>query len=233
MSLLRTAGDVFRPGDPRPVRAVEQEIRDELDFHLKMRELENVRAGMPADEARRDAARRFGDFGRIYQACRRIDLGERIMLQRIQAALTVVLLAAVVFLGVGFYRAQRANEAATAQMMQTLQTLLNGAAPTVVQTTPANGAVNVDPAALTEIRVTYSRPMLDGSWSWVQMSEETYPETTGRAHYLADRKTCVLPVKLKPGKSYIISLNSENYTNFADANGRPAVPYLLQFSTRP
>ena len=73
---------------------------------------DNVKAGMSADEARQDAVNRFGDFERIHKACRRTLLGERIMLQRVQAVLTLVLLGAVIFMGMEVYRGQRANEAA-------------------------------------------------------------------------------------------------------------------------
>ena len=104
------------------------------------------------------------------------------------------------------------------------------APPVVVQTVPMAGATNVDPA-LAEIHVTYSKAMLDGDWSWLSGSEGSYPKTTGNPHYLEDGRTCVLPVKLEPGKFYALWLNSEQFKNFKDADGRPAVPYLLTFTT--
>jgi RNA polymerase sigma-70 factor (ECF subfamily) len=42
----------------------------------------------------------------------------------------------------------------------------------------------------------------------------------------------VLPVRLEPGKVYAIWLNSGKFTNFKDADGQSAVPYLLVFKTR-
>src|SRR5512133_1502876 len=39
-----------------------REIDDELAFHLDMRTHDNVASGMPAEEARRDARRRFGNI---------------------------------------------------------------------------------------------------------------------------------------------------------------------------
>ena len=120
MSWLQTLAFVPRPPDSRPIREIEQEILDELEFHVEMRTLDNVSAGMSAAEARQDAMRRFGDFERIRKACRQTLLGERIMLQRVQAVLTLVLLGAVVFMGVALYRGQQANEAATARMMEML-----------------------------------------------------------------------------------------------------------------
>ena len=48
----------------------------------------------------------------------------------------------------------------------------------------------------------------------------------------ADKRTCVLPVKLEGGKTYVIWLNSERFNNFKDPQRRPAIPYLLVFETR-
>lgn len=107
---------------------------------------------------------------------------------------------------------------------------LDSAPPVVVKTAPVAGATGID-AGLAEIQVTYSKAMQDGNWSWCTWSQENYPETTGKPRYLADGRTCVLPVKLQPGKFYAIWLNSEKFKNFKDAEGRPAVPYLLTFST--
>jgi len=42
----------------------------------------------------------------------------------------------------------------------------------------------------------------------------------------------VLPVKLEPGKTYAVWVNSEKFDNFKGADGRSAVPYLLVFKTR-
>lgn len=109
--------------------------------------------------------------------------------------------------------------------------LVRGMQPVVVQTTPRSGDTQVDPAT-SEIRVTYSKDMQDGSWSWSQISDESFPQTTGSPRYLDDKRTCVLPVKLQPGKTYVIWLNSNRFTNFKDADGQAAVPYLLVFETK-
>ena len=104
--------------------------------------------------------------------------------------------------------------------------------PVVVRTVPEAGDTQVDAATTTEIRVTFSKDMADKSWSWSQISEESYPETTGKAHYDKDKRTCVLPVKLEPSKSYSIWINSDKFDNFKDTDGRSAVPYLLVFETK-
>jgi len=247
MSWLDTLAIFPRPPDSRPIRQVEQEILDELDFHIEMRTLDNINAGMSPPTARQDAVNRFGDFRRIHQACRRTILGERIMLQRIQAVLTIILLLAVVFIGLEFYRWQETQQATMTQMTKTLDrmegsstpekqekllgAIVDAKPPIVVKTMPETGAADVDPA-LAEIRVTYSKEMMDHRWSWSQTSDETFPETNGDPQYEADGKTCVLPVKLRPGKEYEILLNSDKFKNFRDRQNNSAVPYLLRFKTR-
>lgn len=103
--------------------------------------------------------------------------------------------------------------------------------PVVIKTVPESGADNVDPGS-SEIRVTFSKEMQDGSWSWTTLSQESFPKTDGKPRYLADNRTCVLPVKLEPGRTYAIWVNSKKFDNFKDTKGRPAVPYLLVFKTR-
>ncbi|MCW5552912.1 MAG: HEAT repeat domain-containing protein [Verrucomicrobiae bacterium] len=107
---------------------------------------------------------------------------------------------------------------------------LESAPPVVVKTVPVAGATDVDPG-LTELRVTFSKAMQDGSWSWSTWGEENFPETTGAPRYLGDARTCVLPVKLQPNKFYATWLNSDKFQNFTDTNGQAAVPYLLTFFT--
>jgi hypothetical protein len=102
--------------------------------------------------------------------------------------------------------------------------------PVVVKTVPEAGDTKVDPATA-EIKVTFSKKMADGSWSWTQISKETFPTIAGKSRYESDGKTCVLPVKLEPGKTYVLWLNSQKFGNFRDAKGRSAVPYLLVFET--
>jgi RNA polymerase sigma-70 factor (ECF subfamily) len=103
--------------------------------------------------------------------------------------------------------------------------------PVVIRAMPQSGAADVDPA-LTELRVTFSKTMRDGSWSWTIWGEEHFPRMTGPPRFLGDGRTCALPVKLEPGTVYAIWLNSEYHNDFKDTGGRPALPYLLIFETR-
>ena len=108
---------------------------------------------------------------------------------------------------------------------------IQGLPPVVVKTIPESGSVDVDPA-LSEIRVTFSKEMLDGGWSCVNLSKESFPASAGDPKFDQDKRTFVLPVRLEPGKTYAILFNTEKYKNFKDAKRNPAMPYLLIFETR-
>jgi Bacterial Ig-like domain len=108
---------------------------------------------------------------------------------------------------------------------------LESARPVVIKSVPEAAADNVDPAT-TQISVTFSKPMQAGTWSWCVLSKESYPGTSEAPKYLEDKRTCVLPVKLQPGKTYAVWINSEKFFEFKDTKGQPAVPYLLVFRTR-
>ncbi len=105
--------------------------------------------------------------------------------------------------------------------------------PVVVKTFPQAGDTKVDPA-ISEVRVTFSKDMMTNNmWSWVIHTKDSFPEIAGKVRYLADGRTCVLPVKLYPGRKYAIWFNSPNYKHnaFRDRANNPAVPYLLVFET--
>jgi hypothetical protein len=104
--------------------------------------------------------------------------------------------------------------------------------PSVIKTVPQSGDMTVDAAGTTQIKVSFSKEMMDGSWSWSQMSKETFPAMVGTPKYLEDKKTCVIDVKLEPNKTYIIWVNTQKFTGFKDVDGNSAVPYLLVFQTK-
>jgi len=108
---------------------------------------------------------------------------------------------------------------------------LKSVPPVVVKTIPVAGNDEVA-ASVTEIKVTFSKNMADGSWSWSTLSKDSFPKINGKPKYLDDNRTCVLPVQLEPGKTYAIWINSDKFRNFKDADGLSAVPYLLVFKTR-
>ena len=107
--------------------------------------------------------------------------------------------------------------------------------PVVVSTFPQSGDTAVDPK-IKELRVTFSKDMNTIGWAWCRKSEETFPEGPGGTHYLDDKRTCVFPVNLEPGKSYVVFINAwskeKAFDAFSDKNGLPAFPYVLVFETR-
>jgi hypothetical protein len=104
-------------------------------------------------------------------------------------------------------------------------------APVVVKTVPEAGTKDVPPGEY-EIKITFSKEMSDGSWSWSSAWNNSTPDGIGAPYYDADHKTCILKVKLEPDKTYGYWINSEKFHNFRDTQGHPAIPYLLVFHTK-
>ena len=104
--------------------------------------------------------------------------------------------------------------------------------PAVVSTIPQCGDTAVD-AGLKEIRVTFSKDMMTKEmWSICQVSDDSFPASAGDIHYLGDKRTCVFPVKLEPGKTYVLWFNTGKFASFRDTANNSAIPYLLVFKTR-
>ena len=104
-------------------------------------------------------------------------------------------------------------------------------APRVVRTSPSAGSV-LAPGPLT-LSVTFDQPMMGNSFSYVQKSAETFPHCGFPAKLLADQRTFTVSCTLEPGRHYEIWFNSPPYMNFKSANGVPAEPHQLLFSTKP
>ncbi|MEN6625301.1 MAG: tetratricopeptide repeat protein [Candidatus Sumerlaeia bacterium] len=105
-------------------------------------------------------------------------------------------------------------------------------APQIVSMEPANGAADVDAAAVKELKVEFDVPM-GGGFSWCGGGDHypTVPQGQ-RPRWSDDRKTCYLPVQLKPGWSYQLGLNSPSFQNFRSADGIPLSPVLYEFRTK-
>jgi hypothetical protein len=102
-------------------------------------------------------------------------------------------------------------------------------APRVTELSPPDGAESVDPST-TVLRARFDRPM-EASWSWVSEGA-SFPQTTGEAYFESDGLTAALPVKLEPGRAYVVWLNSDEYRLFRDHAGIPAPPLRWTFRTR-
>ena len=103
-----------------------------------------------------------------------------------------------------------------------------GGVPMLVKTDPAIGAKDVDPA-LKELKLTFDKDMA-GGFSWTG-GGEYHPKGTDRPRWL-DKRTCVMPVALEPGKYYIVGINSKSHQNFRSEAGQPTPPRVLYFVTK-
>lgn len=103
------------------------------------------------------------------------------------------------------------------------------AAPAVVRTGPATGAV-IAPGPFT-LSVTFDQAMSDGSFSFVQKSAETFPNCAFPAQLSSDKRTFTVRCTSEPDRNYEIWFNSPPYMNFKGANGVPSEPYQLLFRT--
>ncbi|MGA2027322.1 MAG: Ig-like domain-containing protein [Syntrophobacteraceae bacterium] len=112
------------------------------------------------------------------------------------------------------------------------ETTVKSMPPSVVKTVPQSGDTTVDATVTKQITVIFSKKMTDGSWSWAQMSKETFPEVVGKPKYLDDQRTCIVNVKLEPHKTYVVWINSQEFSGFKDVDGNSAVPFLLVFQTK-
>ncbi|HEX9046407.1 MAG TPA: Ig-like domain-containing protein [Verrucomicrobiae bacterium] len=104
-------------------------------------------------------------------------------------------------------------------------------APVVVKTEPQAGSKDVSPGEV-EVKITFSKEMADQSWSWSTAWENSGPDFVGKPHYEADHKTCVVKVKLEPGKTYGWWINSQKFHGFQDLQHHPAIPYLFTFKVK-
>ena len=102
--------------------------------------------------------------------------------------------------------------------------------PQIVKTSPAVGATGIDPATK-EITVTFDRDMGTGM-SWTGGPPGFPPTDEGRKAAWKDARTCVLPVKLEPGKFYRVGINSKSYQNFKGKDGVAAPPSEVHFTTQ-
>ena len=105
---------------------------------------------------------------------------------------------------------------------------VDSVAPVVIKTFPEAGSKDVA-AGVVEVKVIFSKPMADQSWSWSTAWGNSCPESIGKPKYDADGKTCILKYKLEAGKTYGWWLNSARFHGFQDTGGRAALPYLLVF----
>lgn len=102
--------------------------------------------------------------------------------------------------------------------------------PAVVRMSPANGASGVS-TAMTQLEIEFNMPMGGGFSFTTRGHKDRFPEGTGKPRWSADGKTCIMPVRLEPNRSYIIGINSRSRQNFRSAAGTPLPMVTWTFST--
>jgi hypothetical protein len=104
--------------------------------------------------------------------------------------------------------------------------------PKVVATNPPNGAKGVDPS-ITEISITFDRPMMDGvGWN---TKGRTIPERSDDSPpvWSDDKRTCTISdFVLKPGTEYRFWLNPEEGEGFRSADGVLLKLFRYTFATQ-
>ncbi len=105
------------------------------------------------------------------------------------------------------------------------------AAPRVAKTIPTDGASDLDPTTK-QIVVTFDSAMKTDTYSVVQVEAGEFPELIGDEPIaFKDDKTLVIVVKLAPGKSYALGLNSAKRMGLKAADGAPLAPTVIRFKT--
>ncbi len=103
--------------------------------------------------------------------------------------------------------------------------------PKIVNIFPKNNSKGVDPN-IPQIVVLFDIPMSEG-FAFAQRSDQTAldGEKDTKPFWTADGKACVMPVKLKPGKTYETMMNFKPFLGFYSADGVPAEELFYTFST--
>jgi len=105
-----------------------------------------------------------------------------------------------------------------------------GKVPRIVETFPAVGAKDVDPS-ITSISVTFDQDMDTRGYSWTTGGSNFPPQPEGSSVHWRDKRICVLPVRLDPGRFYRAGINSTSHENFRSALDVPASPAVIYFTT--
>lgn len=102
------------------------------------------------------------------------------------------------------------------------------AQPRVVTTTPVLGA-RISPGPFL-LSATFDRPMIDGSYSFVQVTRDTFPDCKGRPTRSPDGRTFTLPCTARAGRQYEVWFNRPPFANFKSTRGAPGKPFRLMFA---
>jgi hypothetical protein len=109
--------------------------------------------------------------------------------------------------------------------------LPQSAPPTVVVSTSPSQNKTVNASAVKELRVTFSNDMnTSGCWAFCSDGKNFFPGSNGKPHWI-NKRTCVMPIKLIPGRTYSVTFNVGRFKGFYDISNRSSVSYKLIFKT--
>lgn len=214
MSFIETLSACLPAIDARPIGQIEQEIVDELEFHIAMRTEENMTQGMSPEAARAAALDQFGNFAAVQRKCRLALLGARIMWQRIQLGLSFVLVAAVAVLALQLYSGQRANRAAIDDITSALKQLAPPAAGGGAQkeNQPTDGGAEIAAAAEADPNASYPiSTNANGVREFATLKIEF-----GKLK-MSGQNITVVPISTKVGLTGAVLLGNGKYTYAADS----------------
>jgi DNA-binding CsgD family transcriptional regulator len=103
--------------------------------------------------------------------------------------------------------------------------------PRVVSTNPADGST-ISPGTF-NLTVRFDRPMLEGNFSFVQISPDTFPDCRSNAQLSTDGKSYTMRCTATAERDYEIWFNRPPYMNFKSQAGIAARPHRIRFTTKP
>lgn len=104
------------------------------------------------------------------------------------------------------------------------------APPRVVSTSPADGST-IAPGPF-NLTVRFDRPMQDRSYSFVQVSADTFPDCSPNAQISADGRAYTMKCTAPAGRNYEVWFNRPPYMNFRSRDGLSAQPHRIRFKTK-
>ena len=103
-------------------------------------------------------------------------------------------------------------------------------APALVAAWPDEGAVVA--SGEQTLRWTFDQAMDKGGWS-VTGAPDAMPDFTSDPAFSDDGRTFTIRMRLEPGRTYDLGVNSVSHMNFRSAAGVPAAFRRIRFSTHP
>jgi hypothetical protein len=120
--------------------------------------------------------------------------------------------------------ASRVSSARRAIAAEQAERLRHG--PQITRLVPAQGEMSVD-AALSALEIEFDRPMQPG----ISIFGEV-PEVTGKPTWNAEFTVLRIPVRMSPGRTYVMQLNTDADGDFVSKDGEALVPREWKFGVR-